>query len=373
MLYRIDGTTGQTKARATLPADCQPDGLVVDSSSFAWTTPSGPGPLCWVDTKQPASTDVVRSPQSGPISGRPIVLDRDQNLWLADRAAPGAWRYTPNRKNGKTDLGNGFWTHVTDAGRTAGANGAGAGIAVDSRSPNSYWAWLALEPGWLVAIPASQIPLPNGKDLTVDGSAFAAVELKGFTPTAVGNDRDGNQWVVSRAPSAVISVTVDATGKMTPPDLTSPAMGQDRCPAGDRCFLKDDPQSEPGCDAYSDFFGFGLRCFTRPKGFYGYVIEGCRGGQTEWRTISWTGDVPLNTSLTVKARAGGTPQPDITWGPWTPDFSANLADLVDGQPLLPNGTAHASYLQIELDFVTMDKNQTPKLQGVQVAWRCIPP
>ena len=51
-------------------------------------------------------------------------------------------------------------------------------------------------------------------------------------------------------------------------------------------------------------------------------------GETRWVAVTWDAEVPLNTSITVRARAGNTPTPDNTWGDWTPSFSMSPADLI---------------------------------------------
>jgi hypothetical protein len=369
-LYRIDGTTGMIKDRAVLPMDCHPDGLVVDSSAISWTSALSAGPLCWFATKTPSDQGRVRDPQTGSVDGRAVSIDRDQNVWVADRGAARAYRYTPDRSAGTAKLGAGFWTRVTSAGMAAGATGNGVGIALDWRSPQAFFAWLALDAGWIVRIPASAIPLPKMMDQDWDASQQPALQLPGFAPIAVGVDRNMNLEVVSRAPSASILVVVDAMGNPQPPDLKSPPMQGSACPAGDRCLLKDNQASEPGSDAYTQFNGFGLRVTTPGKAFYSYLVGGC-GGQheTRWVLIRWDADVPLNTVLTVRARSGNTPRPDQTWGQWTPDFELSPADLIQGMPLVPNYN-HSAYLQLEFDFDTLQKNVTPRLKYLQVAWEC---
>jgi hypothetical protein len=373
ILYRVDGATGIIKDRATLPIDCHPDGVAVDSSAIAWTAPDGQGPLCWFATKNPSDAGTIRDPQSGPLTARVIALDRDQNLWLADRLLPVALRYAPDRSAGTKNLGQGFWTRAFNAGQGAGASGSGAGIALDSRSANGYFAWLVLASGWLVRIPASTLPLAK-MDQDVDGAGWSALPLQGFSPIAVGVAQDSNLQVVSSAPAATIRILADATGKITPPDLVSAPKPPARCPAGSRCLLKDNPASDPGSDSYSDFTTFGLRSLCSPRGYYRYFVDGgCGSLHTEWRTVDWVASIPINTSITLRARSGPTPQPDPLWGGWTPDFPLAPADLLNGGPLAPNRTPESSHLEIELDFATSDKNVRPTLKSFDLVYRCVEP
>jgi hypothetical protein len=165
-------------------------------------------------------------------------------------------------------------------------------------------------------------------------------------------------------------------GKMTPPMLNQQPMGNNLCPTGDNCRNSDRQNANMQPYTYSDFTGFGLRNFTRPKGSYTYVQPGCLqqngmpNGETKWISVIWDADVPLNTTLTVKARAGKTPTPDLTWGAWTPDFAVSPADLVNGMPLVPNAKDSA-YIQVEFDFTSMQKNMSPKLKSFHILHECV--
>jgi hypothetical protein len=370
--YRVDGATGITKDMAALPGGCHPYGAVVDSSSVLWTGNLGSG-LCYLDTKKPANTATARQPQGIFESGYGIALDRDQNIWLSSGSA---YRYTPDRKMGWQSLGNGYWTAVQSPGANAGG-GSGLGIAADSRSPNAFFVYTCGGQS-VIQIPASTIPLPMGMDTQVNGAAFPAVRVAGSSK-GCGVSVDQNVFSVGQGTAVITRVVVDAMGKMAPPDINSAPMGNNKCPAGDRCEYKDAAGSNPSPYTYSDFTGFGLRNFTRPKGFYTYVFKGCVDpntgmptGDTEWKNVTWDADVPLNTSITLKARSGPTPKPDLTWGQWTPDFALSPADLVNGMPLVPNNNHDmpANYLQVEFDFTTMDKNANPKLKAFQAAFEC---
>ncbi|MSP61859.1 MAG: hypothetical protein EXR72_16300 [Myxococcales bacterium] len=246
------------------------------------------------------------------------------------------------------------------------------GVAVDSRTPKRYFAWVAGDKA-VVRIPASDTPLPNGQDVLVDGANYPAVKIAG-QGKGVGVDRAQNVWNVSGDSSAT-RILVDAQGNMKWPDIFSPPIGANRCPAGDRCNTKDSPKSSPAPYTYSDFTGFGLTNFTDPKGFYSYLQEGCVGVQNGWNTrwiaVDWDAVVPPNTTLAVRARSGATAKPDDTWGAWTLPFPVSPADLIAGDALSPNYLADA-YLQVEFHLTSNDQKSAPTLKSFHILFACDP-
>ncbi|MSP60560.1 MAG: hypothetical protein EXR72_09520 [Myxococcales bacterium] len=367
--FRIDGTTGLTKDFAQLPNGCQPYGLVVDSAGYGWSGNLSEPPLCYFNTKKTSEVGQARPPTVGTQEGYGIALDRDQNVWLACLSF-GACRYTPDRQNGFAGLGKGYWTMVSQPGTKGGAGGYGIGIAVDSRAPNLYFAWMAGD-NRVVRIPASALALPGGKDVLVDGAAYPSVTVGG-DGKGVGVDRDQNVWNVSGSgdPQAgATRILVDAAGKMTAPDIQSQPKGQNLCPAGDRCAHQGNNPWDPQPYTYSDFTGFGLRNFTKPKGTYSYLVKGCMSGDTKWVKVAWDSDVPPNTTLGLRARSGKTAVPDNTWGAWSPIFAATPADLVGGMPLGMN-PSDSGYLQIQFELATTQKGASPRLRGFEVAYSC---
>ncbi len=373
--FRIDAT-GQTVAMTSVPVipGSGPYGAVVDASGIVWVTQLGAG-LTWFDSGHPASVGQVRDASGFRVSGYGITLDRDQNVWTGGWGDGNAYRYTPDRSSGTANLSRGFWTVVTNPGGAAGATGNGRGIAADARSQNAYFAWMARDgnnqnPGFVVRIDASAIALPSGQDRTVDGSAMPGQKVDGTDTIGAGLDREQNVWGISYGGSVATRIEVDSAGNMTPPDLAGGGAGSG-CPVGggDRCALQLAGHPEPNPYTYSDFTGFGLRNFTSPKGFYSYVQKGCPGNDTQWARITWDADVPVGTTLTVRARSGKAPTPDNTWGDWTPPFSTSPAvlDAVSG-PLSPNPADH---LQVEFDFATTNFHTTPKLKGFTIDFICL--
>jgi hypothetical protein len=217
----------------------------------------------------------------------------------------------------------------------------------------------------------------------VNGGGFPSVEVFGGGGKGVDIAADNNVMVTSEGMAGIQRVKVDLMGVMSKPDLMSPPMGNNKCPAGDYCSNLDHGAMSPY--TYSDFTGFGLRNYTRPKGSWTYVVKGCvdksdpnnpdKPADTKWLTVNFQADTPLNTTVTVKLRSGNTPVPDNTWGPWTADQKSSPIDL--RQLLVPNydmnkpaGTMADGYLQIEVDLTTTDRNKTPKLRHVDVAFEC---
>jgi hypothetical protein len=350
--FRVDGTTGMTKDDVQLLAGCH-----------GWAGHLGPGPLCYFNTKM--TSQVGNAPMSnvGTVGGYGIALDRDQNIWLAS-CSSGVCRYTPDRTNGFTNLGLGHWTFMSTT--------SVLGIAVDSRSPNNYFAW-GSGSGVVVKIPASTIPPPQNMDLLVDGTMWQSIPIAG-NAKGVGVDRDQNVWNIAQGTPVATRIKVDVTGNITLPSTVYGPNGAIYCPSmsGDTCAWQGPNTWNPSPYTYSDFTGFGLRNFTHPKGAYRYVVAGCANAGakgTKWIAVQWDGDVPLGTALSLRARAGNTAMPDATWGAWTSAFNASPADLLSGMALVPNLSSDA-YLQVEFDFSTTIDNATPKLKSFDVLYEC---
>ncbi len=374
---RVDGTTGLIKDMVQMPGPCVPPslndgglyGFVIDNQGIGWSALLGKDYVCYWDTKNTKNTGVTRSATLG-ISEYGIGIDRDQNIWFGGTAS----RYSPNRKGNFQDLGKGYWTTFEGID--------GSGVAVDSRSANSYFAYFA--GGSLYQVPASAVPQPNGQDQSCSPGQgicakvqFAQVAVFGGGGKGVDIAADGNVMVTSGSTVGIQRTKVDAMGNMTAPDLQSPPQGNNKCPSGDFCKNEDHIPMSPY--TYSDFTGYGLRNFTRPTGNWDYVVKGCDDGNgvtdTKWLALKFAADIPLNTKVIIKARSGNTPVPDQTWGPWIPDQSSSPVDLVNGAVLMPNFTdgmagVKDGYLQVEVQLQTTDKNKTPRLRSVEVLFDC---
>ncbi len=342
---------------------------MVDKAGILWADEVAGPHLYFFDTNAPQNSSTARLCAFGG-DAYGISIDRDQNVWLGGYPSGNAHRYTPDRSNGFASLANGYWTHINNPG---GVGDVGRGIAADSRTPNTYWAWMGRHPNYVIRIPASAIPLPKGADVQVDGTnqgmGFLAIPVAGQYPAGAGVDTDQNIWGISSSGSVATRIKVDMNGAVTMPNLGGCGPGA-MCPggAGDCCALPPEPTGEPYPYTYSDFTGFGLRNFTNPQGSYSYVQKGCIQEETHWVAVVWDADVPPNTSLTMRARSGMTPQPDMTWGPFTGDYKMSPGDLkMPPGPLMPNP---APYMQVEFDLKSLDKAATPRLKNFTIAFEC---
>lgn len=369
--FRIDGTSGLIVAHVQLPSGCNPYGAVVDAAGILWAPNLNDKGLCYLDavgaTHQVGYVNDLTQvhPTRG---GYGIAIDRDQNIWLGGWTTRSVYRYHPNRTSFST-LGDGTYTTFSQPG--VGANGGSSignsrGIAVDNRATNQFWVWGAFDGGWIAKINPLAMA-PDVVDNSVNAGSMPAKRVAGSSTIGVGVDREQNIWGISYTGSVATRIPVDASGTMSTPSIPlNPPLG---CPAGDTCTLKDNSDTTPFPYTYSDFTGFGLRNFTNPHGYYSVVIPGCGKQGTTWLRIDVRAEVPANTTLTVKARAGDTAAPDSSWGTWTHPFDPPSADLMTGTPLVPNGDG-SGYLQVQFDLGNTDRLSTPKLKGFDVFYVC---
>ncbi len=363
--FRVDGASGLIKTQTQVPGT--PYGAAIDASGILWAPQVGTNKLFYFDTANPPMVGTARTATFGTDSYG-VSLDRDGNVWLGGYPSGNAYRYTPNRQNGFALLGQGYWTRIDNPGGAAGANDIGRGIAADSRTPQKYFVWMGRHPHFVVRIPASDIPVPMGKDVEIDGTNYLAVHVAGESPAGAGVDTDQNVWGLTSSNCAATRIKVDANGDITTPDIVNGQNGVG-CPAGngDRCPLQMTGKPDPGTYTYSDFTGFGLRNFTNPKGSYSYIVRGCAMGDTTWVRVQWDEELPPNTHITMHARSGMNPLVDNTWGGFTNDATLSPADLSAAPPLMPNP---ANYLQVEFQLTTTDRTVTPRLKSFEVDFSC---
>jgi hypothetical protein len=80
-----------------------------------------------------------------------------------------------------------------------------------------------------------------------------------------------------------------------------------------------------------------------------------------WSGISWTADVPSNTTLAMSYRVGNTSTPDGSWTSY--------------QPVATTGSAiagHTRYIQYAAALATTDTTRTPALQSVAITYTNAP-
>ena len=359
--FKIDGVTGMTVAEAQLTGK-SPYGAAIDAQGILWAPEVVGSNLYYFDTNNPSNSGQARASTVAHDSYG-ITLDRDQNLWMGGYPSGNASRYTPDRSGGFATLGKGYWTVIKNPGGSHGTMDVGRGIAADSRSQNSYFVWMGRHPNWVIQIPASTIPPPNGADVSIDGTGFNAIAVAGSAPAGVGVDVDQNLWAIASGDSVATRLKVDAAGTVSPPDITS-GTKYNGCPVGDRCYLKFKNNPDPTPYTYSDFTGFGLRNFTNPKGVYSWIQKGCGQAETHWVKVNFDADVPASTTLTVRARVGATAVPDASWSAWSPDVTMSPEDLTK---LMPDPSP---YMQVEFDMSSMDRQTTPRLKGFTIVYKC---
>mgnify|MGYP000846974451 CR=1 FL=1 len=359
-LYQIDAQTGRTRAQTTLLAGCFADGMAIDAQGIAWTV-SGVGgqtATCYFDTRKPVTVGKVRVLGSNPFSTG-IGIDRDGNVWHANyKQNGGAIRYAPDRSS-FDKLGNGYWTEFVNLAVNAGARGQGSAIAVDARAAKGGFVWVALNPGGLAKIPLANYPPKGGADQTVDGSAFEFVPVAGNQSSGAAIDVDLNVWTASSFPSVVTRVKVDGGGKTTKPDIMSQPGGNNRCPAGDTCTLKD-AVSEPNTAAYSAFTPYNPVFSGLPAGRYAYSFDGSAFCPApSWRHLEWSADVPTSTTLAVRARpAPGMAMAEPWQGPFTDSPQDFTIDTIEGK------------LQVEFVLSTKDAAATPRIASARACFKC---
>jgi hypothetical protein len=121
---------------------------------------------------------------------------------------------------------------------------------------------------------------------------------------------------------------------------------------------------------YSDFTGYGLANFTRPRGTYRYLLPGCDlPRETTWLRVEWTSTEPPGTNVRLRVRTGDDGN---SLGQWYGSWGASPADLTQPPPqqvdaLAPNP---APYLQVEFELSTSDFDTTPVLHDFMVVWEC---
>lgn len=77
--------------------------------------------------------------------------------------------------------------------------------------------------------------------------------------------------------------------------------------------------------------------------------------------MSWRGDQPPGTSITVQARTGNVGEPDETWSGWSPA----QADPARGRIGCPPGR----FIQYLVTLTTIDPHKTPELRSVALSFR----
>ncbi|MSP62650.1 MAG: hypothetical protein EXR72_20440 [Myxococcales bacterium] len=161
----------------------------------------------------------------------------------------------------------------------------------------------------------------------------------------------------------------------TDPNCTDVPLG----PAASRPFpLPTDQQRDPNAAAEGVLRdGDGNLVLSGSAGSWSYIFRGCLGndsfpsGDTRWRYVSWTAQIPVGTSIRVRARSGSTPTPGNKWGAWTQSVAASPADFSDPKTLVPS-FHDDGFLQVEFALEAA-KPASPTLKAVHVVFDCFSP
>jgi hypothetical protein len=346
--FKIDGDTGEIQETVDLPAGHEPYGCAVDSQGVLWAVSQGgghQGRLVYFDTADPQNNmGQLLEPGYGSDQFYGVTVDSEDNIWCGGWGTDDVYRYAPDRAS-FSSLHQGVWTRI----RTH-ENGSVAhtrGIAADLRD----YIWVASNNGCIVRIPQT---LGNGDHpgsvATLYGPDPNGACNLGGTLIGVGVDFAGNVWGISHGASIATRLDVDQNGNPTGVwyDLTVGA----------------NPYT------YSDFTGYGLRNFTRPRGTYKYIVPGC-GPDTEttWVSVEWNSTEPPGTRIEVRFRTGDDA---TTWFEWYGAWDTSPADLSGPPPggtdaLAPNP---APYGQVEFQLISDNLDDTPVLHDFVVIWEC---
>ena len=349
--FKINGSTGQIDATVDLPAGVAPYGCAVDSQGILWALGGyfGAGPLVYLDTANPSNVGpVLTEPFTSSNHFYGITIDSDDSVWMGGWDTRDVFRYRPSRGNGFGGLSGGAWTRVRTSESSIPSNQRG--IAADLRG----WIWVAGNDGYITRVPQA---LTDGDHSWTSAAALGGTVLNrhlGNSMIGVGIDFDSHIWGISHSGSHAIRIDLDANGD--PVDINNASC---TVPVGANPYT------------YSDFTGYGLRNFTRPRGTYSLLMEGCTGGgqSTDWLAVEWNATTPAGTAVRVRVRSGDDPVGLGDWyGPWETSPAA-----LDASPVGPVLPMPARFLQVEFELSTSDQDLTPILHDFTVVWNCDDP
>jgi hypothetical protein len=339
--YKLDGATGEILETVELPPGINVYGCTVDGQGVLWAAQLSSGDLTYFDTANTANIGPVLTSPYGGFYG--IAVDSENSIWMGGWGTQNVIRYRPDRTSFDT-LDDGLWTRIrtVEEGNVANTRG----IAADLRG----WIWVASNNGYIIRVPQN---LPDSDISWADAAAQGAMRIDtdlGGGMIGVGVDFEGHVWGMSYSQSTATRVDLDANGN--PVDLVNNVFS---IPVGLHPYT------------YSDFTGYGLRNFTRPRGTYRYIMEGCGPERdTTWLRVAWSATTPQNTEIVVRVRTGDDP---LTLGDWFGAWDTSPAVFEDPPqgPIVPNP---ARYIQVEFELSSPDQAISPVLHDFALVWDC---
>lgn len=242
-----------------------------------------------------------------------IAVDPKGRVWTSGKDCVA--RYTPSTAK---------WDSVP-------VDGFNRGLAVDGKG--SVW----------VANTGFGVHQLNLETMAIVKSLPLGAAGKNFVGMAI--DFDGKVWSINQAESTAYKIDPATYA------VTSVASGD-------------------GPYTYSDMTGFQLRNAADPFGKYLHLFKGC-GAAAKWLKLDYKATAPAGTSITIRARAGATPEA-TKMAPWV------LVGKVPGDvPPLDIGTklgdaGKGQYLQVEFRLETISATTTPILSSINVISNCPP-
>ncbi len=343
--HKLDGTHGGIMQTVDLPPGINVYGCAVDGHGILWVSDIrgvGFGRTIYFDTTDPSNMGTfVENPWGGHYG---VTVDSEQNIWFAGCWTRNVVRYRPDRTSFST-LNQGVWTQVR-TGEEGHIPDHTRGMAADLRG----WIWAAATPGWIYRIPQS---LPDGDHSWAEAAAHGAMRIDrnlGGGMIGVGIDFNGHVWGMSFNNSTATRVDLDVNGD--PVDLDSNFY---QIPVGANPYT------------YSDFTGYGLRNFVRPRGTYRYILEGCPPeNDTKWLRVEWDATTPGGTSVGLRVRTGNEVS---SFGDWFGVWETSPAILED-PPQGPIWPDPARYIQVEFELSSQNQEISPVLHGFVVVRDC---
>ncbi|MDI6759823.1 MAG: WD40 repeat domain-containing protein [Candidatus Brocadiaceae bacterium] len=92
---------------------------------------------------------------------------------------------------------------------------------------------------------------------------------------------------------------------------------------------------------------------------------------TTWGNLSWEGNTPEGTKLTLSTRTGNSKKPDNTWSPWSEEYTYEGCQgygRTAGPPLHKIQSPASRFIQYRARLVTARPQEAPLLQRVSLAY-----